>query len=194
MTTLVKAPKIDPNPATISDGPITTRPTTSADLAVISALHARAFGPGRFARTAYRLREQARSPLVSPHCRTARDSSGQLAGAVTMTAITIGDSSGHWLLGPLAVSPSLAGKGLGRRLVAEALASIAARSAATAVVVLVGDTKYYCPIGFVPVRAGSVLLPGPVDPARILAWLGPDVTRAAPEGLIRADLDATERP
>ncbi len=36
---------------------ILTRPANAADSADIKALHARAFGPGRFTRTAYRVRE-----------------------------------------------------------------------------------------------------------------------------------------
>jgi hypothetical protein len=35
---------------------ITVKPAGPQDSAEIAALHARAFGPGRFARTAYRLR------------------------------------------------------------------------------------------------------------------------------------------
>ena len=37
--------------------PLTIRPARPADSAAISALNARAMGPGRFARTAYRVRE-----------------------------------------------------------------------------------------------------------------------------------------
>ena len=50
---------------------ITLSPTAVQDLATISTLHAAAFGPGRFARTAYRIREGARH--LSPHCRVALD-------------------------------------------------------------------------------------------------------------------------
>jgi len=46
----------------------------------------------------------------------------------------------------------------------------AARAAGHGLVVLVGDAPYYRRFGFVPVPAGRLTLPGPVDPARFL-WL-----------------------
>ena len=45
------------------------RPMTPADLAQVSGLNARVFGPGRFTRTAYRVREGA--PGLSRYCRVA---------------------------------------------------------------------------------------------------------------------------
>jgi predicted N-acetyltransferase YhbS len=36
-------------------------------------------------------------------------------------------------------------------------------------VILVGDMPYYARSGFVPVPPGQIVLPGPVDPARLLA-------------------------
>ena len=41
----------------MSDLSLTIRPEADADSVPIEKLHERAFGPGRFARTAYRLRE-----------------------------------------------------------------------------------------------------------------------------------------
>jgi predicted N-acetyltransferase YhbS len=38
-----------------------------------------------------------------------------------------------------------------------------------ALVLLVGDTAYYGRFGFAPVPTGQIRLPGPVDPARLLA-------------------------
>ncbi len=165
----------------------TLQPTMPGDLPAISTLHARAFGPGRFARTAYRIREAKDRLPISPHCRIARDHAGQLAGAVTMTAVSVGNMPGHWLLGPLAIRPELAGRSLGRSLVRAALASVADTGTGEATVILVGDLKYYGPLGFTPLPAKSVTLPGPVDPARVLAWLGPNGDRTQPSGEIRAE-------
>jgi predicted N-acetyltransferase YhbS len=148
-----------------SDVPaVSTRPTMPADLPAIAALQARAFSPGRFARTAYRIREGA--PDFSPYCRVAL-MGDRLIAAVRMTPITIGGRSGALLLGPLAVEPELAGRGYARRLVAEALD--AARSGGEALVLLVGDMAYYGRLGFTLVPPGRIMLPGPVDPARLLA-------------------------
>jgi len=142
----------------------TIRPVTTDDLAPIARLHEQAFGPGRFARTAYRIREGA--PAISPACRvTIVDD--RLIAAVGMTEITIGGTAGAYLLGPLVVAPAMSGRGHGRALVRTALG--AARDAGSQLVLLVGDLAYYGHAGFAPVEPGRITLPGPVDPARLLA-------------------------
>lgn len=143
---------------------VVTRPAVPDDFAAIVALQSRAFGPGRFARTAYRVREGA--PDVSPYCRVAV-TGARLIAAVRMTPITIGGRPDALLLGPLAVDPDEAGRGYGRRLVVESLD--AARAGGIALVLLVGDTAYYARLGFGLVPPGQIRLPGPADPARILA-------------------------
>jgi len=143
---------------------VITRPAGPEDSAEIAALHARAFGPGRFARTAYRLRECA--PQFSPFCRVCRID-GRLAAAVRLSPILIGGRGAALLLGPLAVDPAFANQGYGRGIVGEALD--AARSAGIALVVLVGDEHYYAKLGFRRVPPGQIMLPGPVDPKRLLA-------------------------
>jgi predicted N-acetyltransferase YhbS len=65
------------------------------------------------------------------------------------------------------VDPVHNGKGYGKALVAEGLAR--ARAQGFRLVVLVGDMPYYGRFGFVPVPPGQIRLPGPVDPARLLA-------------------------
>ncbi|MGI9479982.1 MAG: GNAT family N-acetyltransferase [Hyphomicrobiaceae bacterium] len=163
-------------------GDIDIRPIDAQDLAAISALHADAFGPGRFARSAYRVREGGVD--VSAHCR-AGWRGGELIGAVTMTAVAIDETDTvHWLLGPLAVRADSNSKGLGRKLVQEALTSVGDASA-TATVVLVGDLEYYGRLGFEAVPRGEIVLPGPVDPQRLLIWRGGDGARAIPAGLVR---------
>lgn len=144
--------------------PITTRAIADADLAEISRLHARAFGPGRFARSAYRVREG--TAPVSPYCRAAL-LGNRLIAALRMTEARIGTTGGALLLGPLAVDPDFVNQGLGRRLVGEAIE--AARAGGVRLVLLVGDMPYYGRFGFQPVPRGQIVFPGPVDPARILA-------------------------
>lgn len=143
---------------------IITRAAGTNDIAAINALQARVFGPGRFARSAYRVREG--KGLMSRFCRVA-DCSGRLIAALRLTEVCIGATAGAALLGPLAVDPDFRGAGYGRKLVAEALDEM--RAAGIAIVVLVGDLPYYGQFGFKPVPPGSIILPGPVDPARILA-------------------------
>jgi predicted N-acetyltransferase YhbS len=145
--------------------PLTIRPARPEDSAAISALNAHAMGPGRFARTAYRVREGARG-AVSPFCRVSLLGE-RLVAAVRFTAIQIGGKEGALLLGPLAVDPAVANQGYGRGLVAAALED--ARAAGVALVVLVGDEPYYARLGFRRVPRGQIAMPGPVDPDRLLA-------------------------
>jgi predicted N-acetyltransferase YhbS len=149
----------------IQDAPaVVTRPAVPDDFPAIVALQSRAFGPGRFSRTAYRVREG--TPDVSPFCRVAM-AGDRLIAAVRMTPVTVGGQTGALLLGPLAVDPPEAGRGYGRRLVTEALE--AAKASGEALVLLVGDMAYYARLGFGAVPPGQIRLPGPVDPTRMLA-------------------------
>jgi predicted N-acetyltransferase YhbS len=143
---------------------VTNRALIEADVPAVSLLHAKVFGPGRFTRTAYRVREGA-AP-VSPFCRVAL-LGDRLIAAVRFTPITIGSANGALLLGPLVVDPDFTGQGFGRRLISEAIA--AAKAAGVKLVVLVGDEPYYGRFGFAPIPPGQIVLPGPVDPRRLLA-------------------------
>ena len=143
---------------------VINRPLTPADFPAVSRLHAKVFGPGRFTRTAYRVREGA--PKISRYCAVALLGETLIA-AVRFMSITIGGVNGALLLGPLAVDPDFAGQGFGRRLVGEAMA--AAKVAGVKLVLLIGDEPYYGRFGFHPVPPGQVTMPGPVDPARLLA-------------------------
>jgi predicted N-acetyltransferase YhbS len=143
---------------------IVHRTATPADLPQIAELNARVLGPGRFTRTAYRVREGALA--LSPYCRVALAGPRMIA-AVRFTHISVGGTGGALLLGPLAVDPEFAGKGHGRQLVGEALEL--AKADGLRLVVLVGDEPYYERFGFHPVPPGQIRLPGPVDPKRLLA-------------------------
>ncbi len=152
---------------------ITTRAATAGDLPAISDLSRRVFGPGRFVRTAYRIREGTAD--ISPFCRVAV-AGERVVAAIRMTDITIGGEARALLLGPLAVDPDIANQGFGRRLIADAMD--AARTAGREIVLLVGDMPYYGRLGFKPVPVGQITLPGPANPARILAL---DLTAGALE-------------
>jgi predicted N-acetyltransferase YhbS len=137
---------------------------TNGDSEVLSQLSAEAFGPGRFARSAYRVREGV-LPVAALCLCAALD--GRLLGGVRFTAIRIGAEQDSALLGPLVVDPAEKGSGIGRALVQEGLTRATAEG--FALVLLVGDTPYYGRFGFTPVPFGQITLPGPVDPARLLA-------------------------
>lgn len=158
------------------------RPQTTADNPAINVLHAEVFGPGRFARTAYRIREASiQGPLLS---LTAWDGD-QLAGVIQLTAITIGGQRGAVLLGPIAIAPAYQKRGCGMRLVTDGMKAVAERG--YALVILVGDLPYYRKVGFQAVPVGQITLPGPADPARLLACSLQPGTLATYHGLVAAD-------
>jgi predicted N-acetyltransferase YhbS len=138
-----------------------TRPERPSDAPAIDALHRVAFGPGAYARAAYRVREQA------PHdaeLSFVTECDGTVIASVRMTPIRVGDDYGY-LLGPLVVEPSRKGQGFGKALMRHVVE--AARSDCR-FILLVGDLPYYYPFGFRAVPPNRVSLPGPVDPARVL--------------------------
>ncbi len=146
----------------MSDLPLVIEPETLDDAPDIARLNERVFGPGRFARTAYRIRETAEpDPSLSFVARVGT----LLVGANSMTPIAIGGTPAL-LLGPLIVEPVFRSQGIGEALVTRSLET--ARAAGWKLVILVGDEPYYGRMGFRPVPSGRITLPGPVDPARLL--------------------------
>ena len=138
-------------------------PESPQHLVAIEALLDKAFGPGRFARTAYRLREGI-SPL--PELSFVAERDGDVIGAVRFSPVVIGDAP-VLLLGPLAVHPDYKNQGYGLALMRAGLD--AARQRGHCRVMLVGDEPYYARAGLAALPAGQVTMPGPVDPARLLA-------------------------
>jgi len=146
----------------MTDLSLTIMPETADDAVPIARLHERTFGPGRHAKSAYRLREGAGHRFELSF--TARIST-LLVGSVRLSPIRIGEASAL-LLGPLTVEPPFRDRGIGYALIERALA--AARTSGHGLVILVGDESYYGKSGFKPIPRGRVTLPGPVDPARVL--------------------------
>ena len=160
---------------------ISVRPEFPEDASWIEELHALAFGPGRYSRAAFRVRE--RFPIDSTLSHVA-EIDGHPVSSVWMTPISLSGRNGY-LLGPLATDPKFRNKGTGRTLVAE-ICRIALKRGAGEYVLLVGDEPYYGPLGFMRTRPGAIVFPGPVDPDRILVH-SPDPTLATTlEGAIAA--------
>ena len=143
----------------------TVRPATPADDEFVDDLQAVAFGPGRFARTAFRIRE--RFPIDRSLSLVA-EVDGETCGSVWMTPISIGGING-WMLGPLATHPNFRKLGAGKLLAREVTKRALARGDGE-FVMLVGDRDYYCPLGWEPTTLGNIQFPGPVDPTRVLLF------------------------
>lgn len=129
----------------------------------IEDLARESFGPGRFARAAERVREFA---PPDPALSFVALLWGEVAGSVRQSRVLVGDRPAV-MLGPLAVRPLFKSRGIGRTLMM--MAAERARAEGESVVFLVGDRAYYEPLGYRPLPPGSLVMPGPVDPARILA-------------------------
>ena len=160
---------------------VITRSVAPADLPAISKLHAHVFGPGRFVRSAYRVREG--QGLLSKFCRVA-ELDGRLIATLRITEISIGGKNGAALLGPLTVDPEFAGQGYGRKLVSESLEDM--KKSGIKLVVLVGDESYYGRLGFKPAPRGQIQFSAPVNPGRILAVELEAGALAGYQGLISA--------
>jgi predicted N-acetyltransferase YhbS len=146
----------------MTDLSITILPEAPDDAVAIERLNARTFGPGRFAKTAYRIREETtHDPELSFTARVGT----LLVGSVRLSPILVGTAPAL-LLGPLTVEPPFRDRGIGQALIGKALE--AAKAKGHRLVVLVGDEPYYGRSGFKRIAKGLVTMPGPVDPGRLL--------------------------
>lgn len=142
---------------------VTYAPEETVHDAAIEHINREAFGPGRFTRAAYRIREGG------PHDRSLSFvalNGENVVASVRLTPVRIG-ATPAMLLGPLAVRPAWKKQGIGAALMRTSME--AARRAGHKLVILVGDEPYYAPFGFRPIPPHQIEMPAPVDPARFLA-------------------------
>jgi predicted N-acetyltransferase YhbS len=168
----------------MSDLSLTILPETEADALAIERLHERTFGPGRYAKSAYRLREGVAHVLDLSFTACIGT---LLVGSVRLSPIRIGATKAL-LLGPLTVEPPFRERGIGHALIARALAE--AKTRGHRLVVLVGDEPYYEKAGFKRIPKGRAVMPGPVDPARLLVCELADGAFDGVSGPIRPDWGA----
>jgi len=133
------------------------------DAGAIEALVEQGFGPGRFAKTAYRLREGVRH---LPALAFVAERDGEIVATVRYWPVDVGGTTAL-MLGPLAVRNELRGQGIGIGLMERSLNE--ARTLGHRAVLLVGDEPYYGRVGFAAIKpAGRITMPGPVDLRRLL--------------------------
>jgi predicted N-acetyltransferase YhbS len=146
----------------MTDLSLSILPEAADDAAEIERLYERTFGPGRHAKTAYRIREGVAHNLELSF--TARIGT-LLVGSVRLSPVLIGTTPAL-ILGPLTVEPPFRERGIGQTLIERSLAE--AKKQGHKLVVLVGDQPYYAKGGFKRVPLDRASMPGPVDPERLL--------------------------
>ena len=142
---------------------VTIRLEEARDAGAADAIVAEAFGPGRFAKTAYRLREGV--ACVAALSFVAEEG-GRILGTVRYWPVVIGGEAAL-MLGPIAIVADRQGQGIALALMQTSLAE--AKKLGHRAVVLVGDEPYYARAGFARIKPpGRITMPGPVDLARLL--------------------------
>ena len=125
----------------------------------------RAFGPGRYVKTAERLRENS-TPLADLSY-VALDGA-RVIGSVRLWPIFVqaADETRTPIafLGPIVVDDAYRSHKIGSRLIATAVEAAFAKGLRA--VLLVGACDFFEPLGFA--RAQGLVMPGPVDPNRLL--------------------------
>ncbi|MFM9863359.1 MAG: GNAT family N-acetyltransferase [Micropepsaceae bacterium] len=134
-----------------------------SDTAAADAIVAGAFGPGRFAKSAYRLREGV--ACVAALSFVAEEGA-RIVGSVRYWPVMIGGEAAL-MLGPIAIVADRQGQGIALVLMQTTLAE--AKKLGHRAVILVGDEPYYGRAGFARIQpAGRITMPGPVDYGRLL--------------------------
>jgi predicted N-acetyltransferase YhbS len=153
---------------------------TPADFAARENLLDEAFGAARFEKTVERLRD---GRLPARGLALVAKDAGELIGSLRLWPLRAGVVPAL-LLGPLAVAKAYRSRGLGRRLMGEAL--YRAIAAGHGAILLVGDAPYYEPFGFARRHTLKLALPGPVDEARFLGLELKNVALKGAKGFVTA--------
>jgi predicted N-acetyltransferase YhbS len=143
---------------------ITIRQERPTDIEPREALLDLSIGQGRFEKTSERLRD---GRLPADDLSFVAVEYGRIVGTVRLWHVSAGTGQPALLLGPLAVAPDRRRRGVGTALVRRALRD--ARRRGHRALILVGDAPYYGRFGFTAAKTSTLELPGPHEPARLLA-------------------------
>ena len=139
------------------------RKKIQSDNDTIENLLNKTFGPGRYARSVYRLREN--KPYLEDYSYV-YSLNGKILASISFSETLINNSYTGLLLGPLAVEPNQVGKGYGKKLVKYSLDKISINSQIYFIIV-VGEYDYYKEFGFNKLDNHFVFY-GPVNKNRVL--------------------------
>lgn len=121
------------------------------------------FGPTRFDKASYLFREGV-DPV--PELSYVAMLGDDVVGTIRYWPVHVGPTNHPaLLLGPLGITPRLAGKGIGRTLTFRTLE--VAADMGHDLVLLVGDVDYYKRFGFVPATPHGFVMPGEKRPERL---------------------------
>lgn len=144
-------------------------PLEAVDPAMIEQLLDRAFGPDRFGRTAYIVRQG--TDWLPGLSFAVLDETNLLVGTIQVWPVALTDPEGRrhpmLMVGPVAVVPERQGEGFGKALMAAMLDALDDRAPLPQV--LIGDGDYYSRFfGFTAEPTGEWTLPGPWERDRLL--------------------------
>ncbi len=160
---------------------ITIHSTKKEDLSWVHGLHERVFGPGRFARAAFRVRENF---PIDKNLSLIAKLNGKKVASISMTPISIDGKNGY-LLGPLATEFKSRGLGIGGNLVKQVCKN-AMKNEQVKFVLLVGEYSYYGRLGFQKAKLNNISFPAPLDQNRILLHCADKSLANSLNGSIRA--------
>ncbi|MDA9677742.1 N-acetyltransferase [Pelagibacteraceae bacterium] len=123
----------------------------------------KSFGPGRFARSVYRLREKNDRDTEFSYIY---ELNNQILSSISYYKTFLNNDINGLLLGPLAVDPEHRGKGYGVELVKYTLALIK-KTMAYDFILVIGDYHYYEKFGFKKIN-NTFSFYGPVNSEKVL--------------------------
>ena len=129
---------------------------------IIKLLH-KSFGPGRFARSVYRLREKNDRDTEFSYIY---ELNNQILSSISYYKTFLNNDINGLLLGPLAVDPEHRGKGYGVELVKYTIALIK-KTTDYDFILVIGDYHYYEKFGFKKIN-NTFSFYGPVNSEKVL--------------------------
>ena len=133
------------------------------DDTVIEELLHGTFGPGRFARSVYRLREKVQ---YNEDYSYVYETNRKIIASISFCQTSINKTYKGLLLGPLAVEPNHVGKGYGKKLVQYSL-DLISKNNEFYFITVVGDYNYYKEFGFNKINIDFRFY-GPVNKDKVL--------------------------